>query len=46
MSQFSTLGLVLNKAYNEAPDKLKEQGDVTDENLRDVVIEDDDDDDK
>ena len=36
----STLGLVLNKARNTAAEKLKEHGDVTDEKLRDVIVED------
>ena len=36
----SVLGLVLNKARNTAIDKLKERGDVTDEKLRTVIIED------
>ena len=34
------LGLVLNKARNTAADKLKQRGDVTDEKLRNVIIED------
>ena len=36
----SALGLLLNKARNTAADKLKERGDVTNEKLRDVIIED------
>ena len=35
----STLGALLNKARNSAADQLKD-GDITDEKLRDVVIED------
>ena len=36
----STLGLVLNKACHTAADKLKQRGDVTDEQLRNVIVED------
>ena len=36
----STLGLVLNKARHTAADKLKQRGDVTDEQLRNVIVED------
>ena len=36
----SALGLLLDKARNTAADKLKERGDVTNEKLRDVIIED------
>ena len=36
----SVLGLVLNKARNTAADKLKQRGDVTDEKLRNVIVED------
>ena len=35
----STLGFVLNKARNTAADKLKQRGDVTDEQLRNVIVE-------
>ena len=36
----SALGFVLNKARNKVAEKLKEKGDVTDEKLRNAIIED------
>ena len=36
----SSLGLVLNKARHTAADKLKQRGDVTDEQLRNAIVDD------
>ena len=36
----SVLGLVLNRARNTVADKLKEKGDIADEKLRNVIVED------